>query len=211
MDAKLLLAVAFGRTPNVKTDSRALEEHLDHWAVQSTVLSDEFELELNEDTAEHALVELVDETAANILHEQQKLLKEVETIGELLDSSETATAAARELPSATSTIIPAVARSRAIIASVAESVAVLPAASTLTRTITAAPARFVTHVGTTPRQLMQTAFGHVGQPTFDAVFAEAQRAHVGIAQQLERARQVVEFAAERGVDASSTMRRSAKR
>jgi len=202
---RLIDAVAWRRTPRLPAASVRRTGHFDHWATQLGSLQSELRFERAQDGIERRLLALGERTCATLEAERQGLLAGIDTLVLWLDEQlvvsdgETST-----LPAATDQIVPASRRSSDFAAAVRRVFDALPGEVELVRRLEPTPRRRTLRKAIAPDRMATAAFERVGQDRIDAIFANIQAAHVGLIQQVERARQVVEFAAEEEGDADDT-------
>ncbi|MEP7345788.1 MAG: ATP-binding protein [Gemmatimonadaceae bacterium] len=194
----LLRAAAWGRVRTLDGAHRARTRHLEHWGTQAASLRTELQLERTEDAVERELLRVVDQTMVSLEAERQRLLSEIDVYLQVFGATTSAAEAARALPDANGIVVPAQSRSRDLAHTVSEVLTALPESVSLIERFTPRAKRHIARHTTAPRRLAGEAYAYFGKVRFQTTFEDVQHSHVGLVQQIERARQVVEFAAERG-------------
>ena len=199
----LLRAAAWGRVRSVDRSTAARTRQFDLWATQSSLLRGELALERTETSVERSLLSVLDRAMDSLEGERRRLIGEIDAHLTLLAAVDSPVAAVRAFPDATAAVVPAQSRTRETNHAVAELLASLPdSIAILTRVAPAGRRRASTRTAW-PRRTAEDAYANFGKPGVAELFAQGQETHLRMVQHLERARQVVEFAAEGGVSAEA--------
>lgn len=194
---RLVSATAWHRTPRTPRASARRTRQFEHWAAQLGSLQSELRFERAQDSIERRLLALGERTCATLEAERQGLLAGIDGLVSWLDGQLAGQGqGASAMPAAAGQVVPAVRRSSDLAAAVRRIFDSLPDEVELVRRLEPAPRRRVLRKEITPDRMATAAFERVGQDRLDTIFANIQAVHVGLIQQVERARQVVEFAAE---------------
>jgi len=193
---RLVGAVAWRRTPRRRRPSSRRTRQFEHWASQLGSLQSELRFERAQDGIERRLLALGERTCATLEAERADLLAGVDQMVSWLDGRLAGQSGTSAMPPATSSVVPAARRSSDLAAQVRRILDALPDEVELVRRLEPAPRRRSLLKEIAPDRMATAAFERVGRDRFEAIFGDIQAAHVGLLQQIERARQVVEFAAE---------------
>lgn len=170
---------------------------LEHWAGQLGVLVGELRFEREEDAMERQLLLLGERAYIDLESERRDLRDGSEQFIAWLDArlaAPTTEVDANAVPRVMPALVPATRRLAELGTGVRHAIDALPNAVELVRRLTAQPDRRASRTTVAPDRMASAAYERIGKPRFAALFDGLQSEHVALMQQLERARQVVEFA-----------------
>lgn len=201
---KVIAAAAWRRTPvvNGRTDRGRLQ-HVAQWSSRITALEDELRLDRVVAAVEERMLELAAAACGRLDGERTTLLAVISDFVHWLDRRlDPGSVDRTDLPRDTPDVVPAVSRAAELEEAFRSAVAAVPVEIKVLRRIEPGPDRRALRV-VAPRRMLSEALSQVARPRLRRLFAEVQERHVGLVMEIERARQVVEFAAEKGADADS--------
>lgn len=201
---RVVSATAWRRTPRPPRDATRRTRQFEHWASQVGAVQAELRFERAQDAIERRLLALGERTCATLEAERQGLIAGAEALATWLDG-QLGGGGGGPMPAASGQVMPAVRRTSDLAAAVDRILGSLPDELELARRLEPSPRRRALRKEIAPARMARAAFERVGLHRFGAIFADLQVAHVSLVQRVERARQVVEFAAEEegdGDDAS---------
>jgi hypothetical protein len=195
--AGVVRALAWRRRVRPPAAPARRHRQFEHWAVQLGSLEAELRFERAQDGVERRLLALGERTCAALEAERRGLEEGIERFLRWLDDALAGRADPSDPPRVTPPIVPALRRTTDLAVSVRQILDALPDEVELVRRLEPVPRRRASRKAITPDRMATEAFDRVGRSRFEVIFADVQDGHVALVQQIERARQVVEFAAER--------------
>ncbi|MEP6590636.1 MAG: ATP-binding protein [Gemmatimonadota bacterium] len=190
---RLVATAAWHSVPRPRTSDRQRLRRVEHWGAQLGALDHEFRFERRQDDFERQLLGIGTEVMTSLESERAGLLTEMD---DLIRGLEGRLAGSRqELPDGAPIVVPRASRSAELMGRVTAAVEGLPAEVGLIRRLKATPVHGAQLRRIEPARMAGTAFSRVAQPAFDALFARVQASHLRLLQVIDRAHQVVEFAA----------------
>lgn len=193
---RLVRAAAWRRRPPRPGGFARRTRQFEHWATQLGSLQSELRFERAQDGVERRVLALAERTCATLEAERQELLEAIDQLVSWLDGQLAGQSDAPPMPPPRGAVVPAARRASDLAAAVRRIFDSLPDEVELVRRLEPAPKRRALRKEIAPDRMATAAFERVGESRFGAIFADTQAAHVGLLQQIERARQVVEFASE---------------
>ncbi len=191
----LVRSTGWRRVPRIaKSDERGALA-FEHWAEQTGALEAELRFERVQDAAERELLGLGDHALADLDAERAALIASNGEFVDWIDAQVDGKHAGGAPPSGVP-LVPALRRMTDFATRVQQIHARLPDEVELVQRVTALPRRRPVRKSVRPVHTAVRAFESVGRARVGDVFVRVQADHVALVQQFERARQVIEFAAE---------------
>ncbi|MGE0554654.1 MAG: hypothetical protein AB7R55_14595 [Gemmatimonadales bacterium] len=194
-EQRLARSLAWHRTPRPAGTGRRAR-FLEHWAEQLDLIERELRFNRDLDRSERELIALGNGLATALEGERGGLLAGVDTLLTWLGRELESPSAAPTPPQVAPPVVPALRRIGELDVEVGRITDGLPSQLRLVRRIELEPTRRGSDSQVAPDRMAKESFELVGRPVLAGVLEDVQAEHVALLQQIERARQVVSFAAE---------------
>jgi hypothetical protein len=175
-----------------------------HWVTQMGALRDELQLDRSIESVESAILSQVRTACDKLEMERGALLERIDAFLAWLDAQLRAGAGVSlDVPPPAPDVAPSLSRLTELDDAFRQTIATVPTEVRLLRRFEPMPRRRGLVRTVTPRAVLNTILNQVARPRLEVVLENAQQQHVGLVGEIERARQVIEFAAERQDDPQS--------
>ncbi|MEZ4586971.1 MAG: ATP-binding protein [Gemmatimonadales bacterium] len=198
-EQRVARSLAWHRTPRPAGPGRRTR-FLEHWAEQLDLIERELRFNRDLDRSERELIALGNGLATALEGERKGLLAGVDTLLTWLGRELESPSAEPMPPQVAPPVVPALRRIGELDADVGRIADRLPSQLRLVRRIELEPTRRGSTSQVAPDRMARESFELVGRPVVAGVLEDVQAEHVALLQQIERARQVVAFAAEEQAD-----------
>jgi hypothetical protein len=196
VERRIAVALAWGRRPRAVPPDRT--RHFEHWSAQLGSVDAEFRLEGAVDQLERGMLAQGERAAAALETERRGLLNGIDVF---LGWLRAALAGEDQTPPRpVPEVVPALSRLTDLASGATSLVDAMPAEVRVLRRLAEEPVRKLPWRVLEPRRMAREAFDEAGRTGLERMFADAETVDVSLLQQIERARQVVEFGA--GVERS---------